>query len=92
MSGLTNETILKLIAGPVRKSSTGKKEVGYALVKREGDLVKVALSEVAGMIGGFQGKQGTIKRSRKGRAVIQPNGRRFYAPYGPSEVIAYKTS
>lgn len=72
--------------GPVRKNSTGSK--GYALVKREGDLVKVSLNEVE--LGGFQGKQGTTKRSRKGRTSIRPNGSRFYAPYGKSEVVAYK--
>jgi hypothetical protein len=40
--------------------------------------------------GSFHGKQGSPKRSRKGRTVIQANGTRQYHPWNPDEVQAYQ--
>jgi hypothetical protein len=80
---MDNELLKALLAGAPKKN----RSTGYALVKRDGQLERVPLSEVD--IGAFQGKAGTIRRSRKGAMRRQANGRRFYAPYGKSEVVAY---
>lgn len=44
----------------------------------------------AEMKGHFTGRQGSPRRSRKGRTWIMPNGSRQYHPWNPDEVQAYK--
>jgi len=44
----------------------------------------------ADMKGEFHGKQGTPKRSRKGRTYRAPNGTRGYHPWNPEEVQVYR--
>lgn len=84
---MDSELIKLLLAGPVRKSSTGRK--GYALVKTSSGLERVPLKGLN--LGCFEGKQGSIRRSRKGRTTIMPNGFARYVPYGnPDNVVAYK--
>lgn len=89
MDGLSNEHIATLLSpkrGQVSKSSTGRQ----ALVRAaDGTLDKVAVS-VLSSVGYFEGKQGTIRRSRKGATRIQPNGSRYYCPNFDQEVIAYQ--
>lgn len=84
---MDSELIKLLLAGPVRKSSTSRK--GYALIKQNGKLERVPLKGLN--LGHFEGRQGSIRRSRKGRTSIRPNGYVRYVPYGnPDNVVAYK--
>lgn len=64
---------------------------GFAFVRTAtGELEKVAMtSEVRKSIGRYEGKQGTVKRSRKGRSSIKPNGTRFYNAVTELEVVSY---
>jgi len=85
---MDNAFIAELLAGRKRKSSTA---ASYAIVRGEsGKLERVPLKGLN--LGRFEGKQGTIKRSAKGRTSIRPNGYVRYIPYGnPDNVVAYKT-
>lgn len=84
---MERELILKLLAPPPRKSRTGGKS--YALLDN-GDKVPLSSLSVE-TLGSFQGKAGTMRRSRKGRTYRQANGSRFYCPnYTGVRVLAYK--
>jgi hypothetical protein len=81
------ELIARLMAPPSKKSG------GYVIVLENGRAVRKPIDkEVARIARSFQGKQGTVRRSSKGRTYIAPNGsRRFTLPYDLArpEVIAY---
>jgi len=77
------ELIRQLMSGERAKAPLTK----YAIL-RGGE--KVALTtNLTKEVGAYTGKQGSVKRSRKGRSVIQPNGERYYLNGNP-DVIAYK--
>lgn len=63
------------------------------LIRSSGNL---EMSDGAGLTsedyGSFTGKQGTMRRSRKGRTTRMPNGsRRYISTWAPeNEVVAYK--
>jgi hypothetical protein len=77
------------------QASTGQSG-SKALFKQPGDIKFFANGEWSfGKLtpetrGVFIGRQGTPKRSRKGRTVIQANGSRHYVPWNPDEVQAYQ--
>jgi len=50
----------------------------------------VAWKTTAPIVGAYEGRAGTPRRSRKGRVWREPNGRREYLN-GSDNVIAYKT-
>lgn len=76
---MERELLERLMSG--KRPQNFKK--GYAILN---DGSKVTLDSVK--VGGFEGKQGTVKRSRKGASRIQPNGTRQFIPGSP-EVVAY---
>lgn len=64
---------------------------GFALVRTDAGIEKQTLSkEVKASLGRFDSKQGSIKRSRKGRTSIRPNGYARYNAITELDVIAYK--
>lgn len=73
---------------PKKKKAPNYKK-GFALVRTEQGLEKVPLSQVSYSIGKFEGKQGTTKRSSKGRTSILPNGKRYYNGLLERDIVAY---
>lgn len=64
---------------------------GFALVRSDAGIEKHTLTkEVNSSLGRFDSKQGSIKRSRKGRTSIMPNGYARYNSITELDVIAYK--
>lgn len=84
--GLSNAQIDELFK-PRRSSK--KSSTGYAWIKTPQGLDKVSLSALKSGVGQYSGKQGTIKRSRKGQTRIQPNGSRYYVNNWDEEVVSY---
>jgi len=85
----TNQLVELLAQKRGRKQNFAQ---GYAIVQdtETGIHTKVPLSEVREDIGHFEGKTGSMRRSRKGRSYRLANGRRFYCPGYGKRVIAYK--
>lgn len=73
-----------------KRGRASKTRTGMATVRLpDGTLDKVALSMI-GSPGQFEGKQGTVKRSRKGATRIQANGRRYFVQNYDHDVVWYK--
>lgn len=88
MEGLSIADITALTTKRSKKGSTAKK--GYAIVRSaDGGLDKVPLDSVSS-VGKFEGKAGTMRRSRKGTPRRLPNGTRFFAPNWETEVVSYR--
>ncbi len=85
MDGLSDAAIKMLFAPKPRKLRTSKR---YMVTNTSEGLVRepFATSEIAH----YEGKVGTVRRSRKGKTQRQANGRRFYVPNFDKEVVAYK--
>jgi hypothetical protein len=87
---LTESEVRGLLANPAQESSRATKR---AWIRKDGEIKCVALSSVkAADFGKFEGKQGSMRRSRKGLVRILPNGYRKYNDNEYSrktEVIAY---
>lgn len=84
---MERQLIELLISG--RRKPRAAQVGGYALVRAENGLEKVALAKLE--VGQFEGKQGTPRRSRKGRTYRAPNGRRFMAhQWEKPEVVLYR--
>lgn len=82
---MDRELIAALMSGGSKSKAA---QSGFALVRTENGLEKVALDKIN--LGGFEGKAGTARRSRKGRTYRAPNGRRHYAgQYETPEVVSY---
>jgi hypothetical protein len=63
---------------------------GYALVRTDAGIEKVPMSaEVKASIGKFESRQGTLKRSRKGRTSRMPNGYAKYNSITELDVVSY---
>jgi hypothetical protein len=67
----------ELISGMLREQAIRKtnRRKGAKVIDGSVYSGKPATEQVGGR---FYGKQGTIRRSRKGATRIQPNGRRYY--------------
>lgn len=65
---------------------------GFIILRDENDcLTKEAITpETRASIGKFEGRAGSIKRSRKGRTSRMANGRRFYNGITEHEIVAYR--
>lgn len=93
MAILNDELIAALYA--TRKTAQGKgvktANRPHKLITRvDGELVVEYVATLPmSLVGGYDGKAGTMKRSRKGRSSRNANGRRFYNPNYEREVIAY---
>lgn len=86
MQGLSSEELAAIFAP--RKSRT-ESVGGFAMIRGENGLEKVPLSKLT--VGAFEGKTGTLRRSRKGRTYHAPNGQRYYAgQYDTPEVVSYQ--
>lgn len=92
MKGLDNTLIAALMSGKPAKKREPNYSKGFAMIRTESGLDKVPITpEIRAAIGKFEGKQGSIRRSKKGRTSIRPNGRRYYVPsYSEVEVVGYK--
>jgi hypothetical protein len=73
--GLTKSQISALYAGS-RRTAAQKGRRKRQFYFAGGELVKGKIP--AELAGSFTGKQGSIRRSRKGASRIQPNGSRRY--------------
>jgi hypothetical protein len=62
---------------------------GYALVRVEGKLEKWTIAQAKSSLGKFEGRQGSIRRSAKGRTRIMPNGYVRYNSVTEAEVVSY---
>jgi hypothetical protein len=84
---LTNSEINAILNSPKRNAKGLSK--GY-MILQDGTMVPYEGS----MLGGFEGKQGTKRRSKKGRVRTLPNGTRRYVAnpdvLRENEIIAYK--
>jgi hypothetical protein len=79
---MDNELLAHLMSGKAK----AKPLTSYAIL-RNGD--KVALSSVN--VGSFDSKQGSVRRSKKGRTSIMPNGYARYCPsFDENDVVMYK--
>jgi hypothetical protein len=92
---LSKARIAELYAGPHRKSGTGqrRKRGAFYMIATEESCELVKGKPSAEIVGAFSGKQGSIRRSRKGASRIQPNGfRRYQADWWNTAgtVTAYK--
>jgi len=77
MQALNTAQVAALLAPPAQKSSRAKKRAWIR--EDDGSIVIVAKSSVkARDFLKFEGKQGSRRRSTKGRTVIMPNGYRKY--------------
>lgn len=87
---LSLEQIQAVRAG-VKKNSTGSLAKSFAWVRGEDGLFeKVPLSSVEAMdLGSFQGRAGSLRRSRKGAVRRLPNGRRKFVQTWKSSVVSY---
>ena len=81
---------IQAVRAHAKKSSTGLRK--FAWVRGEdGQLVKVALATVAAAeLGSFQGRAGSLRRSRKGATRRLANGRRNYIAPWNGRVVSYK--
>lgn len=89
---LTNTDTLATLMLPREKRPKVKRapnySKGFALVRGDAGLVKVPINEIT-KVGQYEGKQGSIRRSRKGRTWIMPNGYVYYNGIGAGYVVAY---
>lgn len=86
MRGLPAEVVTALLSGAKKKPSTGN-GLQYALVRNmEGQLERVSLKNLD--VGHFEGRAGSIRRSRKGATRRLANGRRYYVQ-GDCIILAY---
>jgi hypothetical protein len=81
---MDRELIEALMSNKPKASKTVKPN---ALIRTENGIEQVVLK--SSEFGAFQGKTGSIKRSRKGRTYRQSNGYVKFAPNWEKEVIAY---
>ena len=90
MNGLNQIEIAALLATPAQRGSRATKR---AWIRKDGAIVTIAKSKVKSRdILKFEGKQGSRRRSSKGRSVIMPDGWVKYADTPQDreyEVIAY---
>lgn len=77
---LTPQEITELLVNP-RRNRKRAKYYGF-----DGNMEYVA-NPTAAQKGGFDGKTGTKRRSRKGAVTTLPNGKRFYVD---GTLIAYR--
>ena len=81
MQGLSAEIVAGLMT---KKVSKPKK---WAMLSN-GEIVPLNKGTTV-RVGSFQGKVGSMARSRKGRSYRKPNGERYYLA-GSQDVVAYK--
>lgn len=62
---------------------------GFALVRVDGQLEKWPIAQAKASLQRFEGKQGSIRRSAKGRTRIMPNGYVKYNAITEHDVVAY---
>lgn len=86
MDGLSPDLIRELLNKKRHRNSPRK----FALVRTANGVEKFPVSKVkAEALGKFDGKAGTIKRSRKGRTYRKADGSRYYCPDWNNTVIGY---
>lgn len=75
--------------GPTVLSGLGKR---WVMIRTgPGELIKRAWQKGDHeLIGAYEGKVGSMKRSSKGRSSRLPNGRRYYVNNYDVDVVAYK--
>lgn len=62
---------------------------GFALVRTENGLEKIPIKQAKASLQRFEGKQGSIRRSAKGRTRIMPNGYVKYNAITELDVVSY---
>ena len=73
-----------------KKVKPANYDKGFAMVRTDEGLIKLPLTpEVKASIGRFEGKQGSTRRSSKGRTWIMPNGYVKYIASTDMEVVGY---
>jgi hypothetical protein len=75
---LSNSQVMSLLTASGSKTGTGQGNQRYC----DSDGVIQFGKPSADVVGKFEGKQGTVRRSRKGRTTRLPNGTRKYYPGG----------
>jgi hypothetical protein len=100
LESITDTVILANLMGGRKAAQQREKAAqtenaqGWALIRGEDGLVKVPMtSEIKAAIGRFDSKQGSTRRSKKGRTWIMPNGySRYINPcyHSGIEVVSYK--
>lgn len=84
---LTPAAITALLAqGGYKRKRTS---TNYHYARIDGILTKVQGKPSASTIGKFEGKVGTVTRSRKGATRRKPNGSRTYIAPHDNEVVMY---
>lgn len=65
------------------------KPIRTKLFLSDGTIVESTKTATASLVGAFDGKVGSMVRSRKGRSYRKPNGQRFYSDVDSTHVVAY---
>ena len=93
MEGITNTNVLAQLMLPKAKRPKAVKPLdvadGYALVRTENGLEKLPIAQAKASLGKFESRQGSIRRSAKGRTRIMPNGYARYNGITELDVVAY---
>ena len=92
---METELIAQLMLGKKapKTPKTPNMSKGFVILRdTENDcLTKEAITpETRASLGKYEGRAGSIRRSRKGRTRRMPNGRRFYNGITDHEVVAYR--
>jgi len=87
-----------LFGGRYKKTGTGKSGRGnvrkrgsfYVMHDAESNTLEVCGGKLKSeLVGSFQGKQGSLRRSNKGRTYRAPNGSRRYIADWENTAVAY---
>jgi len=92
VNGLSNADILALMTPRARRTTTNLEAAAMAkfmLVKTAQGTIEAQAFKTA-EISKFEGKVGTVRRSRKGRTRRNANGRRYYVRNFDLDIVAYK--